>query len=382
LNVFFVNVFHSFLNVGKRFFPSEQRFSCLKKPSSNTSKRLPFFMDKQSLNPSLNAQKGVLLPEAKSLFGFVFFLILPLFYCVTLYWTGELKAVHLFLTGFVLLCYFGHAETRLFVILSIPVILKDIVYDYLRYIPFHWLTPIHVKQPYDYERTLFGISQGGRLLTPNEFLAQYFSAFFDFISGIMYFLNEPMAILMIIYLWKMKNNRIAARYAMAFFIMYGVAYVTYVLYAAAPPWYVAKYGFLQPSGFIPGDPAGMARFDQLIGLPLSAGFYNLSPVVFGAIPSMHAGAAMLIWLYSKGVGKKSFLFFGGYFLLMCFAAVYLQHHYIIDLIIGALYALGAWGIVEKIFPSFAQSLANFSIRKFFYFPFYIFSSKKKSHVLD
>ncbi len=339
-------------------------------------------MDKPSLNPPLNAQNAVLLPEGNFLFGFVFFLVLPLFYCVTLYWVGELKNVHLFLTAFVMLCYFTHAESRLFVILSLPVVAKDIIYDYLRYIPFHWLTPIHVKQPYDYERALFGISQAGRVLTPNEFLAQHLSPVFDFVSGIMYFLNEPMAILMIIYLWKLKNNKVAARYAMAFFLMYVFAYVTYVLYAAAPPWYVAKYGFLQPGGFMPGDPAGMARFDQLIRLPLSAGFYNLSPVVFGAIPSMHAGAAMLIWLYSKSVGKKSSLFFTGYLLLMCFAAVYLQHHYIIDLIIGALYALGAWAVIEKIFPNIAQSLASFSVRKFFYFPFYFFQSKKSSHVLE
>ncbi len=343
-------------------------------------------MNKQSSSQSLSPEEGIplsTLPLAHSFFGAFFFLILPIFYCFGLYLFGELKSVHVFVTAFVMLCYFAHSESRLFVILAIPVLVKDLVYDYLRYIPFHWLIPIHVKQPYSLEKALFGITQQGRLLTPNEFLYQYLWKGFDLISGIMYFLNEPMAILMIIYLWKFKNQKTAARYSMAFFLMYMAAYVAYVLYAAAPPWYVAKYGFIQPSGFIPGDPAGMVRFDQLIGLSLSAGFYNLSPVVFGAIPSMHAGAAMLIWLYSRQVGKKSFLFFGGYFFLMCFAAIYLQHHYVIDLIWGAFFAFIAWLSIEKIFGRAVPKLVNYGLKKFFYFPFYLFQKTKKSlHAMD
>ena len=54
--------------------------------------------------------------------------------------------------------------------------------------------------------------------------------------------------------------------AAAFLVMNIFADLTYVLYPAAAPWYVAKVGFVQPLGPIPGDPAGLIRFENSLVL--------------------------------------------------------------------------------------------------------------------
>lgn len=274
-------------------------------------------------------------------------LTLAVLYCFSHYVLGHLKPVHFLFTGLVIFLYFSHPKTRLFLLLALPFVIKDVLFDYLRYVPFEWLKPIHVLEPYRWEQAWFGFSLKGTAFLPHEFLFHFSHPFFVFVSGLVYYLNEPMAILFILLAWALQSRSLAGRYAAAFLVMNLLADFTYVLYPAAPPWYVAKYGFLQPLAPVMGDPAGLVRFDALLGVSLAKGFYGMSPVVFGAIPSMHAGFSGLIFLYSFQLGKKWAVFFGIYFLCMCFAALYLQHHYGIDLVVGTVYALIAYLFVEK-----------------------------------
>jgi membrane-associated phospholipid phosphatase len=67
----------------------------------------------------------------------------------------------------------------------------------------------------------------------------------------------------------------------------------------------------------------------------SAALYARSNDVFGAMPSLHVGYPALIvlfgWRLLGSLGRAlSVLFLGS----MCFAAVYLDHHWIVDVIAG------------------------------------------------
>ena len=42
-----------------------------------------------------------------------------------------------------------------------------------------------------------------------------------------------------------------------------------------------------------------------------------------------------------------------FYLLMCFSAIYLQHHYVVDVLLGTLYAIAALTLVRK-FPFAAE----------------------------
>jgi membrane-associated phospholipid phosphatase len=91
--------------------------------------------------------------------------------------------------------------------------------------------------------------------------------------------------------------------------------------------------------------AGAARFDALTGIPYFATFYGRSADVFGAIPSLHVSYPLLTFLHGRELGKRwldvaSFALF----LLVSFAAVYLNHHYVLDVLLGVLYTVVAWRI--------------------------------------
>jgi membrane-associated phospholipid phosphatase len=102
-------------------------------------------------------------------------------------------------------------------------------------------------------------------------------------------------------------------------------------------------------GPVVGDAAGLVRFDQILGIDLFTTNYQISPVTLGAIPSMHAGFATLGCFYAFRVNKKLGSVFAVYVACMYFAALYLQHHYMIDAVLGSFYALLACLAVEWVF---------------------------------
>ncbi len=268
-------------------------------------------------------------------------------YCLTHVLLGQFRIDHVLFSLLVLALYFVHPKTRIFILLALPVVIKDIVFDFLRYIPFDFILPIHISEPYQIDLSWFGWMHAGKKILLNDFFLAWTHPALDLLCGIIYILHEPIAILLILLIWRLRSPEEAGRYTLAFLLMNFLAFATYFLYPAAPPWYVTHYGFMQPLHPIAGDPGGLIRFDALLGFKLTSGFYGMSPVVFGAIPSMHAGFASLGWLYAlQNPGKWKYAQ-SVYLSLMCFAAVYLQHHYVIDLFLGMFYAALAFFIVEK-----------------------------------
>jgi membrane-associated phospholipid phosphatase len=131
--------------------------------------------------------------------------------------------------------------------------------------------------------------------------------------------------------------------------------VTYLLYPAAPPWYVMKYGPGPADMAALPSPAGTARFDALLGISYFAKFYARNSNVFGAMPSLHAAyptfVAWQVWRLGRGwrVGTVAFA------AVVVFSAVYLQHHYILDVVAGVTAALVASAVVEYAFARRASA---------------------------
>lgn len=268
------------------------------------------------------------------------------FYLLFHYLMGGLMTHHLLLVGALFFLYRVHEKSRLFFLVSIPLFLKDILYDSLRYVPFEWIKPIHVSEPYQWDTLFFGVVCGGTLKPLNECLLAYIDPFLDLLCGAVYHLIGPYVYLLLFLVWQLRSWDVAGRYATAFLVMNLFAFATYILYPAAAPWYVAEHGFAQPLSPVLGSEAGLVGFDRLIGNDVSARLYSSNPVVFGAIPSMHAGFTFLGWLYSFRVNRPLRWVTGIYALLNFFSALYLQHHYLIDLVLGILYAAATFAIVD------------------------------------
>ena len=137
--------------------------------------------------------------------------------------------------------------------------------------------------------------------------------------------------------------------------------MVYYIYPAAPPWYVAKYGFDLHIG-VPGSRAGLARFDELIHYPLFEGIYNKNANVLAAMPSLHAAYPVIVLYFGlkKKVGRFNILF-AVFVAGIWFSAVYSGHHYIIDVIAGVLLTLSVLFVSEKLFrqPSIKNALNSF-----------------------
>lgn len=239
--------------------------------------------------------------------------------------------------------------TRRFYTGLLPFLLFGIVYDLMHLTqPLVRYLHVHVEEPYHFDRRFFGIATAGGILTPNEYFQQHNWPVADFFTGISYIVFVWWAIGFAAYLALFRRDeagrRLLLRFGWTFLLMNVAGFVTYYVYPAAPPWYVADYGLGPANMDARSSVAGAGRFDALVGIPYFAGFYGRSADVFGAIPSLHVSYPLLTFLHGRELGKRwldvaSF----GLFSLVCFAAVYLNHHYILDVLLGIAYTLVAWG---------------------------------------
>lgn len=117
------------------------------------------------------------------------------------------------------------------------------------------------------------------------------------------------------------------------------ALVIYVLYPMAPPWLAAKEGYIAET---------LPRLTGRGWSDLGLGSFQLALAKVGnpvaAMPSLHAGLAMLIAMYAivklRGAWRWLLLL---YPLLMAVALVYYAEHYVIDIVAGwALAAAVMW----------------------------------------
>ncbi len=263
--------------------------------------------------------------------------------------------------GALLLLVVWSDGTRRFFAGMLPFVLFGIVYD-LTHItePLVRYLHIHVEEPYWFDKTFFGISSAGTSLTPNEFFAIHHWPPVDLLTGTAYIIYVYWAIGFAAYLVLARRDeagrRLLARFGWTFLLMNLAGFATYYVYPAAPPWYVADYGLGPANMAARSSAAAAARWDALTGIHYFAGFYGRSADVFGAIPSLHVAYPLMTFLYGLELRKRwldvaSFALF----LLVSFAAVYLNHHYVLDVLLGVLYTLVAYGIERALGGRRAES---------------------------
>lgn len=270
---------------------------------------------------------------------------------------GGLSQEHLS-TGAILLalCYGGPFTRRVGYFL-LPLMLTGIAYESQQFYVDVLRGYIHVAEPYEIEKYFFGVEMSdGKVLLPSEWWQANTHPVLDVITGFFYIGYVPLFLLVAAYftfwfpLWCADRDKAARVRELSPAIMWSffwvniVGYATYYIYPAAPPWYVTEHGFGPAILDTLPNPAGCVRFDEIMGTNIFGEFYGKSKNVFGAIPSLHVAYPMIAVFFAFKFGALR-LFSSIFFLMMCFAAVYLNHHYIIDLVVGGVYALvGAWAV--------------------------------------
>lgn len=125
-------------------------------------------------------------------------------------------------------------------------------------------------------------------------------------------------------------------YSRSFGYMNLIGVLIQLCFPCAPPWYESMYGSAPANYSMAGSPAGLARIDKLFGLNMYTSTFTASPLVFGAMPSLHAGCATIEALFMAHVFPRARWLFYAYVMWIWWATLYLQHHYAVDLIAGSL----------------------------------------------
>jgi hypothetical protein len=260
-------------------------------------------------------------------------------------WDGQLRPEHVLVALLIVACFAG-APARRFAVLLMPMCLIGLLYDVQKVWPIE--LPVHVEGPYLVERALFGIPTAHGRVAPNELFLSWHPAALDVLCAFPYLTYIFEALALFGYFFVTDPQR-CWRFGWTFFAVSLAGLLTNVLVPVAPPWYVAAHGLGPVARGVASSPAAALRFDALTGTHVFATLYARASDVFGAMPSLHAAYPLVVALAVRGLGRPRLAVFAwGYMALMCFAAVYLQHHYAIDVVCGLAYALAGHAIVTRV----------------------------------
>jgi len=250
--------------------------------------------------------------------------------------------------------FFASVATRNFVMAFSVFIVYWIIFDYMKAFPNYRYRPVHIESIYNAEKSVFGITTAsGNKITPNEYWQLHQYTGLDIIAGIFYLCWIPVPLMFGIYLY-FKKRRQFYYFAFTFLLVNLLGFVVYYSYPAAPPWYVSNYGFAF-NPHTPGNTAGLARFDTLVHAGIFQSLYSKGSNVFAAMPSLHSSYPVIVFYYAvkNKVGYMNIVFAT----VMCgiwFAAVYTNHHYILDVIAGiccAIAGIALFNVIrQRFFP--------------------------------
>jgi hypothetical protein len=222
------------------------------------------------------------------------------------------------------------------------------LYDMLRGSAGTWLMP-HAIPQIRVDQWLFGgtaptVSLQHALYTPGVAHVWDYAAFAVYMTHFV----VPFAVAG--YLWKYAHNRFR-RFLVLFVLLTFAALVTYALYPAVPPWLASQNGFLPPTAKVIDEMWTHVRFGNGSGIFSGTGHFA-DPVA--AVPSLHAAYPLLLVLFFwKSAGRWRWLL-ALYPLAMGFTLVYTGEHFVIDVLLGWLYASVVFVVGNRLFDRYEQ----------------------------
>lgn len=265
--------------------------------------------------------------------------LLPLGYTVLLFACGKARLDLLGISiGVALLGLWSVRTRRLLRELS-PALVTALGYDAMRY-----LTPLLVSEQRvaacGLRRAELSLFQVAPDVTLGEFISSHHNPALDLFFAVPYTVFVYIAAGTAIYLY-WRDIAQMRRYVLAFAIANFLAFAFWLIIPAAPPWYVHAHGCAIDLG-AHANPAGLSRVDALLNIHYFENFYGKAASVFGAMPSMHCAYPMLGLLVAfptaRPWARLLHVFYAGW---MFVAALYLDHHWMLDALVGWAVAFAA-----------------------------------------
>lgn len=167
---------------------------------------------------------------------------------------------------------------------------------------------------------------------------------YDFYFYFLYTIHFLAPVLLAVLLWKTRDKLywpfVAALAGLSF-----AAFITYVIFPAAPPWMASDLHYFTPIHRISSDvwaAMGVSNFSEI--------YANISPNPVAAVPSLHSAYPVLFVLFlCRAFSWRRMWWTWFYPLSMWLGVVYLGEHYIFDVVLGAAYAITAYALTMQYF---------------------------------
>jgi hypothetical protein len=233
-------------------------------------------------------------------------------------------------------------QARAFILRFAPFVLLLLTYDSFRGIADDLNKNVHFTEMIVADRAMFG----GVL--PTDVLQQWWwhgqVQWYDFYFYFLYTIHFAAPVLLALLLWKMRES-LYWPFVWSLVGLSFAAFITYVVFPAAPPWMASDLGYIEPIHRISSDiwaAMGIENFSQV--------YANLSPNPVAAVPSLHSAYPLLFVMFLiKAFGWKKMGWLLIYPVSMWIGVTYLGEHYVIDAILGALYAIAAYYVTMAMF---------------------------------
>ena len=264
---------------------------------------------------------------------------LPAGYSTVLFCIGDLRWEHVAVSLLVVALAFGTRTTKSFFVLTVPFLLMAWGDDAIRYLIRIFVTSDRIVgcSLRNVELALFSV---GPDQTLPDYFALHHAPVFDLLAAI------PYAIFWMVPLgyscWLFYHDRPRLSYYLwSLLLAQVIAWGMWLAFPAAPPWYIQAYGCLMDAGS-PPSAAALLRVDHLLGISYFQNFYGRGMTTFGAFPSMHCAFPMVglltAWRAARWKTRPLHLLYVG---AMMTASVYLDHHWLVDGLVGWLISIVA-----------------------------------------
>ncbi|RLV93558.1 Inositolphosphotransferase 1 [Spathaspora sp. JA1] len=127
--------------------------------------------------------------------------------------------------------------------------------------------------------------------------------------------------------------------------------LTHLVFPNAPPWFIHMYGEDKQANYeMPGYAAGLIRVDIALGTHLNSQGFHASPIVFGALPSLHSAMAVMTFFFISYYARWTIVKVATFFFVVFqwWATIYLDHHWRLDLLVGLMYSVFWFTIVKHV----------------------------------
>lgn len=232
-------------------------------------------------------------------------------------------------------------RTRSFILDWTPFLFILLSYDFLRGFADNLGPRADFVGLINLEKGLFGSIP--TITLQNLFYHPSTVSWLDYFATMFYFLHFALPLSFGFILW-LYNRGYFRQFVTGILLLSYAAWVTFLMFPAAPPWLASNDGYL-PKVYKILD-VTLGAFPDKWNLP--SVYHNFNPNPVAAMPSLHAGYPILVLLFAIKFFKKWALAFGIYVLGVFFSVVYLGEHYIVDLIGGAFYALIGYFIAVRL----------------------------------